>query len=414
MESGIEVVEEGDRVRIVMPVMPPKLRFGARRWEDRVEAWLTALILVFMGGGTGYLIITMLLRILRPHVTEEKILMGGFFIVSLGLMAGVMLVSLVTQFFPRRVQIVIDRTGVGEKGWFQLMRWGVGLTEVSGVAVCPPTEKWPEWMGGDQMATVRIDGGRIPRRVKGAYATGVAVEAALVVREQIARMRAMAGVGAEGLAVRDDVGVGPGRRSAERILESCGVRMERWASGVRIELKAWRREQGPREDEAYLSLSERLESFWIRAFGTCGGGIFMGLTLAVLDRTEGVLCHTGAIIAVGSMVLGFVLMFGLMGRRATLDVELDGVTRRTWALGTWSRRHWARGEIDGVFVRGHQWRSGGSAGALWVVGIRERSGKEVEMACGWRWTAEAFAEVLERELGMGEKVPQGALESGGR
>ncbi len=157
MESGIEVLEEGTRVRVLMPAVPRELRVKPERGRGVVGSWVFALVTA--AGGVGVLV-GLALQMARHwpfHGWADWALAAVtvFICLMIGAMSFAVLVILSFSIRERRRGVVIDRRGVCESGFGPMDLWRVRLKEIRGVVVRRPRGKMAEglaagevWAGG--------------------------------------------------------------------------------------------------------------------------------------------------------------------------------------------------------------------------------------------------------------------------
>ncbi len=131
-------------------------------------------------------------------------------------------------------------------------------------------------------------------------------------------------------------------------------------------------------------------------FAALMGMMMLGVGVGQLGAVGNI---AGGILA-GAAICGLPGWLGwLFSVRVTFLVGRGGVERRMRLLKGERRRRWKREEIRGVTLR----MRGLGRGRVWVVGLFLNNGRRVAMAMGPQGTVEAFASLLERELGMGER-----------
>ena len=386
MGSGIEVFEEGKRTRVVMPASAPA------RWIWR--SWYVVGLLV----GVVVFAFWQWTWLERRSPGLERLAVAWGVLVVLGLVKLALLTATLGPTLVRnRVELVVDRHGVAQRGWGPFFLWRVRLARARAVVVCPPLEAWQEPTGMGRLATVRVVSWRVLRGfVWGAYEREVATQAAAILAEQIERVRRVVGVEGPAVALRDGLGEGVKGR-AEEVLEMCRVRVERGAEGVRMEVAPWTKLTFPCEDEGYLAPPLDVAVLAIGMAVSLVGGLG-GAEIATLSKEQGVWNAVGMGMAIVPIVVFFAWMLVSQWARLAYRMGSGGVEQVERSFGMRWRRRWRREEIESVYVR----KALMGGGRVWAVGIRQRGGRKVDLAMGWRWTAEAFAEVLERELGMGE------------
>ena len=393
--TGIEVREEGERVCVLMPAVPQACK--RRRGRELVDLWVFAFVMAAGGLGAVVWFGVGLVRHwpFRDWVDWALTTVAGLVDLTFGTMC---LASVVIWLFPnrgRRRGVVIDRRGVQERAWGPMDLWRVRLKEIRGVVVRRPRGKMAEGLAaGEVWARVAIVSRAGGRSVSGVYPYAVAMEAAREIAANVSRMRAAAFGAAEGeVQVQDEMEGAPLERSWDGVSVVYGAQFERCEGGIRVELGRLFRDRGPQPEEGFLVMAD--QKVWM--FPALMGVMMVGVGVWPLGAAGDI---------AGKMLAGMAFcglwgwMVWLYCVRVTYVVGRWGVERRM-RLFAWERlRRWKREEIRSLTLR----MRGIGRGRVWEVGLSLMNGRRVAIVMGPQWTAEAFAKLVEREVGMVEMV----------
>ena len=439
---GIEVREEGGRVRVVMPVARGEASAQPDSSAGRAMSWIfgVTFALMVVGGWCAAVYEAMRLRRFFPiNNVADLIVVVGFVIA--GTIPGVGLVMmtwiLATAFFVQREEFLVEGENVTEilrRGpWVR--RWRVKRREITEVVVgAPPRISAAELMKplAERRAAVWMVCGKKRRKIQCVYPHAVARELARILRERVGEQVAVNwGETEKGQVVREEDWVNPATLNAD---------VEETGNEAQFDV---RREEG----RVVIGTTHGLRAgklIWNVNFRT---GVwlvlvpiaaYLGLPLLPLPVPPGDLQKMLLIVLVIHGVPGVLMMAAAVWDQCAwveYDVSAKELTRTLRGGFFRRRRAWKREEIAAVRVtqrlRGQEsdaacaggidagWNAGGDRGGRgW--GVCEGWGRCCDGSWGWGADAEVRrADPTERrwhledEEGRPEKMPFEILEGDG-